>query len=124
MVTPEKMGAEATKQPHTTTKSSEGKAKRKSDSSKTTDNEKLTKERIALVGNEVGVEKIVHMDASGNLKNEPKKNLAPLSQAVQTTATEKGRIVSKTETFPVKQKTVSSPKKSAVSSNDSSRAEQ
>ena len=65
MVTPEKMGAEATKQPHTTTKSSEGKAKSKSDSSKTTDNEKLTKERIALVGNEAGVEKIVHMDASG-----------------------------------------------------------
>ena len=75
MVNPEKMGAEATKQPHTTTKSSEGKAKSKSDSSKTTDNEKLTKERIALVGHEAGVEKIVHMDASGNLKNEPKKTL-------------------------------------------------
>ena len=50
MVNPEKMGAEATKQPHTTTKSSEGKAKSKSDSSKTTDNEKITKERIALAG--------------------------------------------------------------------------
>ena len=142
MVNPEKMGAEATKQPHTTTKSSEGKAKSKSDSTKTTDNEKLTKERIALVGNEAGVEKIVHMDASGNLKNEPKKPLetsalvvgseTPLSQAVQTTATKKGRIVSKTETltgkspkrFPIKQKTVSSPKESAVSSNDSIRAEQ
>ena len=55
------------------------------------------------------MEKIVHMDASGNLKNEPKKTLetsalvvgseTPLSQAIQTTATKKGRIVSKTETF-------------------------
>lgn len=142
IVNPVKMGAEATKQPHTTTKSSGGKAKSESDSSKTTDKEKLTKERIALVGNEAGVERIVNMDASGNLKNEPKKTLetsalvvgskTPLSQAVQTTAIEKDRSVSKTETLtgkspkssPVKQKTISSPKKSAASSDDSIRTEQ
>ena len=73
MVTPEKMGAEATKQPHTTTKSSEGKAKSKSDSSKTTDNEKLTKEQIALVGNEAGVEKIFSYGRFGGISRTNQK---------------------------------------------------
>ena len=76
------------------------------------------------MGNEVGVEKIVHMDASGNLKNEPKKTLRHCRKQYKLLQPRRAELLAKEKLFPVKQKTVSSPKKSPVSSNDSSRAEQ
>ena len=74
------------------------------------------------MGNEVGVEKIVHMDASGNLKNEPKKTLRHCRKQYKLLQPRRAELLAKEKLFPVKQQF--HLQRRVVSSNDSSRAEQ